>query len=260
MTQPYGRQKSPLRVAVIADVHGNPWALTAVIDDIATRDVDLTVNLGDNLLGPLDPLGAAEILMAQSMINVRGNGDRELVEPLDDAAQSASSRFTRPLLTARHLAWLSSLPTTRTVEDILCCHGIPTSDMVCLLEEINEDGTRQRTATDVATLLGDASAHVVVCGHSHVPRTVRLPDGRLVVNPGSVGLPAYSDDKPYPHIMESGTPHAKYALLSRDAAGWNAEHRSVAYDWERAAGVADEHDRPDWAFSLRTGRARVNAK
>ena len=128
--------------------------------------------------------------------------------------------------------------------------------MVCLLEEISENGAKQRAAADVAALLGDVSSRVVVCGHSHVPRTVRLPDGRLVVNPGSVGLPAYSDDTPHHHVMESGTPHAKYAVLSRDSAGWEAEHQSIVYDWEHAASVADDHARPDWAFSLRTGRAK----
>lgn len=237
-------------------MHGNPWALSAVFDDIAKRNVDVIVNLGDNLLGPLDPLAAADLLMDRMMINVRGNCDRELTEEAGDLPVSLNTAFTRPLLTPRHLAWLSGLAHTQTVEDILCCHGIPASDMVCLLEEVSENGAKQRAAVDVEALLGDVPSRVVVCGHSHVPRTVRLPDGRLVVNPGSVGLPAYSDDTPHPHIMESGTPHAKYAILSRDSAGWEAEHRSIVYDWEHAARVAEDHARPDWAFSLRTGRAK----
>jgi hypothetical protein len=44
---------------------------------------------------------------------------------------------------------------------------------------------------------------------------MRLDDGRLVVNPGSVGLQAYDDDHGHPHVMENGTPHARYAIAEQ---------------------------------------------
>jgi hypothetical protein len=44
-------------------------------------------------------------------------------------------------------------------------------------------------------------------------RAVRLPGGSLVVNPGSVGWPAYDDDRPAPPVMEAGSPHARYAVV-----------------------------------------------
>ena len=37
----------------------------------------------------------------------------------------------------------------------------------------------------------------------------------MVVNPGSVGLPAYTDTEPVKHSMEMGAPHARYAVLDR---------------------------------------------
>jgi len=46
-----------------------------------------------------------------------------------------------------------------------------------------------------------------------------LADDRLVLNPGSVGLPAYDDDQPVPHIVENGTPEARYAIVQRDPRG-----------------------------------------
>lgn len=45
-----------------------------------------------------------------------------------------------------------------------------------------------------------------------------------MVNPGSVGLPAYTGDVPYHHVMEVGSPHAGYALLSRRGVAWYVEH------------------------------------
>ena len=53
----------------------------------------------------------------------------------------------------------------------------------------------------------------MLCGHSHIARAVRLSDGRLIVNPGSVGSPGYRDIHPFPHVMEAGTPDARYAIL-----------------------------------------------
>ncbi len=61
---------------------------------------------------------------------------------------------------------------------------------------------------------------VILCGHSHVPRTVALPHGKLIVNPGSVGLPAYTMETPAHYMMESGSPHARYALLHQTQQGW----------------------------------------
>ena len=77
----------------------------------------------------------------------------------------------------------------------------------------------------------------------------------MIINPGSVGLPSYSDDQPYPHVMETGTPQARYAVLTRNAAGWEVEQVSVAYDHEQAAAVAERNGRSDWAAWLKTGRA-----
>jgi diadenosine tetraphosphatase ApaH/serine/threonine PP2A family protein phosphatase len=109
------------------------------------------------------------------------------------------------------------------------------------------------TGADVAAW--DVAQPVVVCGHSHVPRVVALSDGRLVVNPGSVGIPAYTDDLPYPHVMEAGSPHARYALLRKEAAGWTVELVGVPYAWDEAARVARSNGRDDRAIRIATGRA-----
>jgi diadenosine tetraphosphatase ApaH/serine/threonine PP2A family protein phosphatase len=101
-------------------------------------------------------------------------------------------------------------------------------------------------------LLGVANG-LILCGHTHVPRLLRLADGRLVVNPGSVGLQGFDDDHVHPHVIETRSPHARYALLTRRPAGWQVEWRAVPYDAEPAARLAQQHGRPDWAHALRTG-------
>ena len=55
--------------------------------------------------------------------------------------------------------------------------------------------------------------------------------------------------------MEAGSPHARYAIITRTAVSWQVEHHAVIYDWESAAQLADRNQRPDWGAWLRTGRA-----
>lgn len=248
-----------MRIGFLADVHGNSWALDAVLAHAADRSIDDWVNLGDCVYGPLDPGGTATRLCALDALTVRGNQDRILVEPPEGAGEIANFEFVRRALADGDLEWLASLPTTAATDDVFLCHGTPRSDEDPLLEEIREGGVLLRDSESIEGLLPGISAPVVACGHTHVARQDQLPGGVLVINPGSVGLPAYTDNHPYPHAMESGTPHARYAVLENRLAGsvdcWTVEQFSVVYDWETAASAAERNGRPDWARWIRTGRA-----
>jgi predicted phosphodiesterase len=242
-------------IAVLADIHGNIWALDAVLDDLDRRGVTTVVDLGDSLNGPLDPAATADRLIARGIPSLCGNDDRVLLAP--PLTRSATLEFALGQLRPEHFGWLRVLPQTRTIgDDMLLCHGTPRSDETYLLEAPSAEGTRLLETVAIEALLGDdVQEHVVCCGHSHIPRAVALSGGRLAINPGSVGYPAYAMDFPMPYVMESGTPHAKYALLSRGGDRWSVAHIQVPYDWEHAAAVARQRGRPDCAFALSTGRA-----
>ncbi|QTH19466.1 metallophosphoesterase family protein [Rhizorhabdus wittichii] len=244
-----------MRIAAISDIHGNLAALDAVLADIGRRGVDRIVNLGDILSGPLDPAATADRLIALDLPTIRGNHERQLLT-LEPAAMGASDAHAAPLLTDAHRAWLTSLPATmRLAPDILLCHGTPDSDLDYYLDHVGPDGVRPATADEIAARTGPETAALILCGHTHLPRAHRRPNGQMIVNPGSVGLPAYADDRPFPHVMESGTPQACYAIAERQAdGGWTAEPIAVDYDWEAAARAAEAQERPDWAIALRTGR------
>jgi diadenosine tetraphosphatase ApaH/serine/threonine PP2A family protein phosphatase len=85
---------------------------------------------------------------------------------------------------------------------------------------------------------------------------VRLRDGRLIVNPGSVGAPAYDDDLPYFHKMEAGHPFASYAIIEKSAGHWLPSFRNVAYDFQAMADIAAHNGRQEWASGLSTGWLR----
>ncbi|MFE6135941.1 metallophosphoesterase family protein [Bacillus sp. NPDC057893] len=241
-----------MKIAIISDIHGNSHALKAVLKDIERRKAEMIINLGDSVYGPLDPLGTIEILMNNEMIHIKGNCDRILWEPIQE--QSTTLTFVQNQLTNNHIDWLKQHPSQFIVDDILFCHGTPTSDEVYLLEEMTEDGAVLKNEKIIMDQLQNVEQKIIICGHTHIPRVVYLANGKIIINPGSVGLPAYKDELPVVHKMESGTPHAKYVIMEKNAQDWLVEQISVSYNWEEAAQLAENSGRHDWAVALRTGR------
>jgi predicted phosphodiesterase len=244
-----------MKLAVIADIHGNAPALAAVLQDLGREAPDLVVQLGDACNGPVDPAGTAALLRGlKNVRHVRGNGDR-LVAAGHEPTRLESVKFTRARLTPEDAAWLGEWPQVIQGDGWLACHGSPWNDEEYLLERVASEGVFLRDPADIARRLGPTHVELVLCGHTHVPRVVQLTDKRLVVNPGSVGLPAYSDNEPFPHKMESGSPHARYAIVEKRPTGWRVDLRALPYDWDQAARLAEENGAPGWARALRSGLA-----
>lgn len=243
-----------MKISSLSDIHGNLAALDAVLNDAHRHGADVTVNLGDILSGALYPSQTADRLMSLGLPTIKGNHERQLLSG-DPSRMGLSDRFANFSLRDDQLAWIRDLPSTlRLAEDILLVHGTPDSDLSYFLETVTEHGCRVATPDEVESRAGDAnSASLILCGHTHLQRAMRLDDGRLIVNPGSVGLQAYEDNLPFPHRMEMGSPHARYALVTRSMSGWAVEFRAVEYDWNEAAKVAALNARPDWEVALRTG-------
>lgn len=243
------------RFGILSDIHGNRLALEAVLADAVSAGITQFVNLGDHLEGPLDPMGTAERLIALDIPSIRGNCDRLLFEEGTIAPPGSVVAHNRNALSRQQKVWLAAMPQTLALDDVLLCHGTPWADDVYLLEEVVPQGARLKHTNEIGPILDGIQARLILCGHSHLPRTVQMSDGRIVVNPGSVGLPAYTDQSPHAHAMEAGSPHARYAIVSRSGASWQVEHRAVVYDWNAAAELAAINGCSDWAAWLRTGRA-----
>lgn len=238
------------RIAILTDIHGNLPALEAVIADADAQGCTVFANLGDSLSGPLWPAETADLLIARDWPTIAGNHERQLLT-IDRARMNASDAFARDALEDRHLSWLASLPPTRVLSpDILLCHGTPTDDLEHFLHTVVGGGVGDASDAELVDRAGDRHEAMILCGHTHLPRVVTLADGRIVANPGSVGLQAYDDDHPEPYRVENGDPLARYAIVD----GKEVTLRAIAYDHELAARRADANGRPDWAIGLRTGR------
>jgi predicted phosphodiesterase len=258
-----------MRLAALSDIHGNLWALDAVLADLDRVGADRIVVLGDLLSGPLLPAETAvrlidELEGRRRALFLAGNHERQLLGCGAPGRRAAlpefdSDRFAYESCTEAQRLWLARLPRLaldlreELGVDVLLCHGTPTSDLDYLVETVDPQaarGCRMARPGEVAARLGAVDHGLVLCGHSHRPRCLQLADGRMVVNPGSVGLPAYDDDHVAPHFIECGSPHARYAIVELGPGGWSVEQRLVAYDWLPARALAAERGRSDWVQGL----------
>ncbi|MFJ9816751.1 metallophosphoesterase family protein [Streptomyces sp. NPDC101151] len=202
------------RLAVLSDIHGVLPALEAVLAEPEVAAADRIVLTGDITAGP-QPSEVLDLLREQGdrVLWVGGNADRELVEYRRGERTEIPDPigpFAAQALRADQVDFLAALPRTLTLDvrglgKVLFCHATPRDD-----EEVVLVDSRPERWTEVLTGL-DPGIGTVVCGHTHMPY-IRLANGRLVVNPGSVGMPY-------------GRPGAHWCLL-----GPGADLRVTPYD------------------------------
>ncbi|MHC5903853.1 metallophosphoesterase family protein [Streptomyces sp. S6] len=178
-------------VAVLSDIHGVLPALEAVLAEPDVAVADRIVLTGDIAAGP-QPAEVIDLLREQGdrVLWVSGNADRELVEyrrGVRDEIPDPIGPFAAQALTEEHVDFLAGLPATLTLAvaglgAALFCHATPRDD-----EEVVLVDSRPARWSEVLAGL-DPAVRTVVCGHTHMPY-LRLAEGRLVVNPGSVGMP-----------------------------------------------------------------------
>ena len=209
------------RVAVLSDIHGVMPALAAVLAEPDVAAADLIVLTGDLAAGP-QPVETLDRLAALGgrALWIRGNADRELVEfargertemPDEVSAWAAGQLHAGQVELLAGLP-LSAVVTVTGLGEVLFCHATPRDDEEVVLVD-SRLGRWQEVFAGIP-----AKVTTIVCGHTHMPFT-RLAHGRLVINPGSVGMPY-------------GQPGAHWALL-----GPGAELRRTVFDMDAACAL-----------------------
>lgn len=243
------------KLAVISDVHGNRLALAAVLEDIYKKNIHFIINLGDSLYGPLWPEETALLLRKHDIIHVLGNEDEIL---FNDSFKNPTCEFVLNQVSGETLAWIKSMPRIYREDRFIAFHGTVRSTQEYLVEKVTGVRGKEiiiKSDEELKAELESIPGNLILCGHSHAPNIISLSNGKLIVNPGSVGLPAYDDDLPSYHRIENYTPHARYLILESNETGFNYEMRILNYDYETAANQAQKNHRNDWAYWLATGRA-----
>jgi len=245
-----------MKFAVLSDIHSNVFALEAVLTDAKTHSVDLLVNLGDILYGPIAPRATYDLLMQHDIVTICGNQDRQIFEAsAEEIASNPTMKFIIENLGEEPIKWMKSLPFDKQLnDDVYLCHGTPSDDLIYLLENVELGYARLRADSEIIKRLNGQQSKLICCGHTHTPRTVCLSSGQVIVNPGSVGLQAYTDDEPNVHSMENFNAMASYAVVEQTVNSWKIEHINVPYDIELAVIECKKRGRIDWVHFLKTGR------
>ncbi len=244
------------KTAILSDIHSNYFALKAVVEHAEAAGINRFINLGDIFYGPIAPKETYEFLRKRDFITISGNQDRLLYEVTkSDIAANPTMQFVLDQLDNEAIQWLQALPFDLQLDDIYCCHGSPDDDLCYLLEDVHTGIPHIKSDEELIAVTKHISSQLILCGHSHLPNCVELSTGQLIVNPGSVGLPAYSDDEPYPHSMQNYSARASYAVIEHDSLGlFNVEFYKVEYSVQDAIDAALKQNRKDWAHFLNTGR------
>src|ERR1700687_896154 len=153
-----------MRLAILADIHGNVLALEAVLADLEQRKVERIVHLGACVSGPRWPRETAELLIRLDWPTIRGNHDRWITDwPLQK--HYPSDAFAYRALGPAQLAWLRALVPTRDLGDgIFACHGRPDDDNAYLLENVEGDRLVPARRTQVAERVRAVAARFVQIG------------------------------------------------------------------------------------------------
>lgn len=240
-----------MKIAVISDIHGNKDALKAVLEDIKYRSIDKIYNLGDTLYGPLFPIETYEMIKSTDIKSVSGNCDRIL---LQSSSENPTVQFVIDMLSEEHKDWLMNLPFSIQTDDFYFCHASPENDELYMLNEITPNGVTIKQTEEIMNLLKDIPQNIIFCGHSHLPTTVYLPNNKIIINPGSVGLPAYEEVELFYYKIESGTPFANYTVVEKRNGEWIIEQLSIPYDTTEVIKQSEGQNRSDWARALKYGR------
>lgn len=206
-----------MRLAVLADAHGNLPAFEAALAAARRAAPDLLVIAGDVVNGAPDSRACWQLARAEADLLLRGNHERYAIDRGTPAGDPAwfGPRF-RPL--AWTVAELDGLLDdvrvapieARVDEAVYVMHAAPGDDHVAVFPWTPD--------AELAPRLAGVDAELLVRAHNHLPFHRTLPDGRLLVSAGAVGLAL------------AGRPEAQWVLLTRERASWRVEHRSEPYD------------------------------
>lgn len=237
-----------MRIALIADVHSNIFALNEVLLDIDNRNVDLIVCMGDLVGYAPFPNEVIDTIRENKILTIKGNYDEAVGEelmvcgcdypdPKDAQNAGISLNWTIDETREDNKDFLSSLPKEVRMsfegKTVLFVHGSP--------RMINE--YLKENSKEAEMVMADFNADILVCGHTHKPY-YKMYGSKMLVNAGSVGKP------------KTGNPMANYVIIDLDKDNTKVEIHEVEYDFEQTARAIEENGLPqEFAEIIRTGKA-----
>lgn len=216
-----------MKLALLSDIHGNHLALQKVLEDLGGDDHRI-VCLGDVAWGGPQPVEVIARLRKLACPVVMGNTDEVLIGKRKENLQRPDARklteigkWCKSTLSPSDVAFIKSFKETVNLkvgdEEMLCYHGSPRSNMESIFS-ISDD-------TELDTMIANRPERFLAGGHTHIQMVRRFRD-KLIINPGSVGLPFENAGK-----KGSRNPAwAEYATINYEDGNLSINLKRVEYD------------------------------
>jgi predicted phosphodiesterase len=209
-----------MRLAVLADVHGNLQALEAVLDHAQKQNVDQIVIAGDLINYLADSRACWDLVQSLQLPMVRGNHERYVfhydtpfAHPDWVKEQFMGLKWVVKQFSNAEREMMSALPLAICLENLLIVHASFRDDYDTISPET--------PVSELEKMFAGSSEQFIIRGHNHRSFSVKFA-GRIIESLGSVGLPL------------DGTPEAKYAVAEKQGNYWHFLRHQVAYDKEKA--------------------------
>lgn len=214
-----------MKLAIIADIHGNLAALESVLADAKNQNVTQIIVNGDLVNRGPDNVAVMERIHNDGYLVILGNHDdlmRKWVERDDDlpAEWFEDDFWLSTAFTAHQLndaGWITPIrdwPMTHKISlknapTLLISHGSP--------RHYREGYGQFLSDEDISEITQMHPADVLIGSHTHQPLQ-RTWGKYQVLNTGSVGTPF------------NGDPRAQYLIVTLQNNHWHTEFRRVPYD------------------------------
>ena len=216
-----------MKIALVADIHGNIVALERVLAILDEERPDQVVCLGDVAAKGPAPREVVERLMTRSWLFIMGNTDEWMIRPIAETPTNERERkliesalWGYEQLSDEQRAFIAAFRPNAAIETpagpLLCYHGSPESNVTGILPESPQ--------IDVDALLNAWPAAIYAGAHTHV-RMLRPHYGAVAINPGSVGM-ATGVRPGGEHLLT----RAEFVMLELTEAGAGIGFREVALD------------------------------
>jgi putative phosphoesterase len=218
-----------LKVAILADIHGNLQALEAVQADLKLQSPDVVVVNGDLVNRGPSNVQVLQRVWNQGYVITLGNHDDLLRMFIDQDAKLPPEYFTDPFWEANRWCakqlqdanWsdaLRNLPMTHKIEvpdapTLLISHGSP--------RHYREGYSSYLPDESISEILQEYPADILIGSHTHDPLE-RTWGKHLILNTGAVGSPFNRD------------PRAQYLVMTLKNNQWSPDFRKLEYDRESA--------------------------
>ena len=190
------------KIAVLSDIHGNYIAFQKCLEYVLGMGIRAFIFLGDYLGEFPYPQKTMEILYSlkekYTCFFLRGNKEDYWISRKYD----------------ENCVWKNG---NSTVGAILACHGSPDKNN----EKMFPDGENTKG------IMERCAGQYILCGHTHVQGSFSH-EGKILLNPGSVGASLYSGGK------------ARFMILYQNGEEWGHQFISLDYDKKKVIKEMEE--------------------